>query len=190
MARASIRITYNAPVVLSFSLIAAIVLTLDEFLQTGLRNGLFSIGGSMDPGSIRDWGRLFFHTLGHGDWTHLLGNLSFLLLLGPILEERYGSGQLLLMIMITSIATGLLNVLLFDTGLLGASGIVFMMILLSSFVNVKRGEIPLTFILIVLLYVVKELVDAFGNDNVSQFAHLAGGALGSIFGFMRLGKGS
>jgi membrane associated rhomboid family serine protease len=85
---------------------------------------------------------------------------------------------------VTAIATAILNMLLVHAGLLGASGIVFMLILLSSFTNIRQGEIPITFILIVVLYIVRELVNAFTPDTVSQLAHIAGGIIGGLFGFL------
>ena len=59
------------------------------------------------------------------------------------------------------------------------------MILLASFTNFKRGEIPLTFILILVLYLGQEVMNFFRSDNISQFAHIAGGFCGSLFGFLR-----
>jgi membrane associated rhomboid family serine protease len=106
-----------------------------------------------------------------------------------MLEMHYGSKDMILMMIITSLATGLLNVILFSTGLCGASGIVFMMILLSSFTNFKKGEIPLTFILVLFLYLGQQVLEAFQDDNVSQFAHIAGGVIGSLFGFLGRGEG-
>ena len=52
------------------------------------------------------------------------------------------------MILVTALLTALLNAVFFNTGLLGASGIVFMLILLSSCANIRAGEIPLTLILV------------------------------------------
>jgi uncharacterized membrane protein YdcZ (DUF606 family) len=83
--------------------------------------------------------------------------------------------------------TGVLNSLLFSTGLLGASGLAFMMILLASFTNHKEGELPLTFVLVVILFLSKEVVQAFARDDVSQFAHIIGGVCGSLFGFRKGG---
>ena len=179
------RISYNAPVSLSFSLLAALILLLNYTLLPGIVETLFLIGPTMNPANVLDWIRLFTHVLGHGGWDHLIGNLSFILLLGPILEEKYGSGPLLIMVVVTALVTGLLNVLLLSSGLLGASGIVFMMIMLTSLVNFRAGELPLTFIAIIVLYISKELFAAFSQDSVSQFAHLIGGACGSLFGFLR-----
>ena len=45
------------------------------------------------------------------------------------------------MMIITAVITGILNTFFFPTGLLGASGIVFMFILLSSFSGIKEGEV-------------------------------------------------
>jgi membrane associated rhomboid family serine protease len=114
-----------------------------------------------------------------------MGNFAFVLLLGPILEEKYGSNQLLFMMAVTAVVTGLINVLIMPTGLLGASGIVFMMILLVSFTNIRAGEIPLTFILVVVLFLAREIVGALREDSIAQFAHIAGGVCGSLFGFTR-----
>ena len=68
-------------------------------------------------------------------------------------------------------------------GLLGASGVVFMFILLSSVTNARRGRIPLTFVLVVLLFLGQEVWNGLTQDNVSQFAHVIGGLCGAAFGF-------
>jgi rhomboid protease GluP len=180
-----VKLTYNAPVTLTFAIVSATVLVLDSVTGMGLTERFFSVGGSMNPGDPVDYLRLFTHVIGHADWSHLLANFAFILLLGPILEEKYGSGTLLVMMLVTALVTGLLNVLFLSTGLLGASGVVFMMILLVSFTNFRKGEIPLTFVLIVILYLAREVITAFQSDSVSQFAHIAGGLVGSLFGFLR-----
>ncbi|MDR2731417.1 MAG: rhomboid family intramembrane serine protease, partial [Treponema sp.] len=86
---------------------------------------------------------------------------------------------------ITALVTGVLNVIFFQSALLGASGIVFMMILLSSFTNFNHGEIPLTFILVLILYMGVQFLNSFNNDDISHFAHIIGGLCGSFFGFFR-----
>jgi membrane associated rhomboid family serine protease len=182
------RIRYNAPVTLTFALISSFVLLIDQTLFPRLIETLFAVGPSMDPTNIIHYFRLATHVAGHSSWAHLMGNFAFILLLGPILEEKYGSSGLLVMIAITAVVTGLLNVLFLPTGLLGASGVVFMMILLISFTNIRQGEIPLTFILIVILYLTQEVVNAVRQDTVAQFAHISGGVIGSLFGFLRPGR--
>ena len=178
------KIDYNAPVVLTFTILSCVILIINQFLA-GLITPFVSVGPSMNFLNILDYFRLFTHVIGHANWEHLIGNFTFILLLGPILEEKYTSRSLLKMIVFTALVTGLLNILLFNNGLMGASGIVFMMILLSSFVNLRQGYIPLTFILVVLLFLGKEITNAFRPDNISQFAHVLGGICGGIFGFYK-----
>jgi len=178
------RIRYNAPVVLSFALISTLVLMLDTFLHFGLTAQYFVLYPRFAAGSALSYLRLFTHVIGHKDWAHLIGNFSFILLIGPILEEKYRSGSILIMMLATALATGLLNLLFFSTALMGASGVVFMLILLSSFTNIRSGEIPLTFILILVLYLAREVIGGLGADNISQFAHIIGGICGSLFGFL------
>ena len=98
--------------------------------------------------------RLFTHVLGHQGWSHFFGNATYLLLLGPMLEEKYGSNRLIKVIAITAVITALVNYIFFPgVGLCGASGVVFAFILLTSFTGFRNGEIPITFILVVVSYV-------------------------------------
>jgi membrane associated rhomboid family serine protease len=180
-----VRIRYNAPVTLTFSLLAVLVLVIDQLTGGRLVAQAFSIGASLDFTNPLQWPRLVTHAIGHANWAHLMGNFAFVLLLGPILEEKYGSNTLLFMMLVTALVTGIINILLMPTGLLGASGIVFMMILLVSFTNIRAGDIPLTFILVVILFLAREIVGALREDSIAQFAHIAGGVCGSLFGFTR-----
>jgi membrane associated rhomboid family serine protease len=184
------RIKYNAPTVLTFTFISAAVLILNQTILRGLTDTWFMVPGrgNFSPRSIRNWINLFTHVIGHADLNHLLSNFAFILLIGPILETTYGSRSLLLMIGITALVTGALNALFFPSYLLGASGVVFMMILLASFTNFNKGEIPLTFILILVLYLGRELLNSLRADNISEFAHIVGGFCGSLFGFFRPAK--
>ena len=183
--KAPIKISYNAPFVLTYSLICLLVL-----LASGLTDGkstfhLFSVHGSDSFRNLITYPRLIGHVLGHINFPHLLGNLTIILLIGPILEEKYGKRDLAIMAVITAVITGLLHMLFFEGMLLGASGIVFMFIVLSSLVNVKRKTVPLTFILVCIIFLGNEFALSFEEDSVSQFAHILGGICGSAFGFLR-----
>ncbi len=177
------RIQYNSPVILTFTLLSFISILLGQLTNNYSTYLLFSVY----RGSLTDiffYFRLVGHVLGHADLQHFLGNFLLILLIGPILEEKYGSRAIFRMIFITAIVTGLLNILLFDTALLGASGVAFMLILLSSFVNTREGKIPLTLILIIFLFVGREIIGiVFAKDNISQLTHIVGGLCGGIFGF-------
>lgn len=181
------KLKFNSPVILGFSLICVAVFALDK-IMVGTLMPYFTLGqvSTSSPFSLLT---LFTHVIGHGSIEHLMGNLTFILLLGPIVEEKYGDSRTLFMMLITALVTGILNLLFFHTGLMGASGIVFMLILLVSFTNTKSGEIPVSFILVALLFIGKEVIESLNTDQISQFAHIIGGLCGSVFGFAtRQGK--
>ncbi len=175
------KLKFNSPVILGFSLLCVAVFVLDK-IMLGQLIPFFALGhvSLTNPVSLVT---LFTHVIGHASLEHLIGNLTFILLLGPIIEEKFGDRRILFMMAMTALITGILNILFFHTGLMGASGIVFMLILLVSFTNSKSGEVPVTFILIAILFIGKEVMQSLQNDQVSQFAHIIGGMCGGIFGF-------
>lgn len=135
--------------------------------------------------------RLFGHVFGHADWSHFCGNMITLLLIGPLLEEKYGTLFISMLIAVTALVTGLVNILFFPTGLLGASGIVFAMIMLSSIASFKGDGIPLTFIIVAVFYFGSQIYEGiFVKDQVSHLTHILGGLIGCGFGFlMKPGNG-
>jgi len=168
---------------LTFSLLALAVLAVDHWLGGILTPRLFVTVPPFSIWNPLDYVRLVTHTLGHADLGHLFSNLTMILLLGPILEERYGSANMLKMILLTGLTVGVLNALFSEAGLLGASSIVFMFVTLISIVDLRRGTIPVSFILVAIVFVGNEIVNAFGPDNISQAGHIAGAGLGALFGF-------
>lgn len=176
------KLKYNAPVVLTFFIICFIMLLLN-YITAGISNKIFM----SQPSSLLNpltYIRLFTHVICHSGWEHFFGNMMLFIILGPMLEEKYGSKKILTAILITSVITSIVNNLFFNSGLLGASGIVFMFIILSSLTAFKEKEIPITFIFVLVMYLGQELLDLFKMDNVSQLAHILGGICGAIFGFI------
>ncbi len=177
-----LKIKWNSPVVLSFALICTGIFIADKLMMGNLMP-LFTVYPVIDWSNPFSIASLVTHVFGHAGLDHLLGNLTFILLLGPVIEEKYGTSKLISMILITAVVTGLINILFFNTGLMGASGIVFMLILLVSFTNVKAGEIPVTFILVAILFIGKELLQSVEINQIAESAHIIGGVCGSFFGF-------
>lgn len=175
---------YNAPVILTFTLISFCVLMVNQLTHGAANTAVFSIYrcGWLNP---MQYVRMVTYIFGHADYSHFINNFTIILLVGPMLEEKYGSKPLIKMIAMTAIVTALVQVIFFGkTGLLGASGIAFMLILLSSFANYQKGKIPITLILVALIYLAGEIVDGvFAKDNISQMAHIIGGFCGCIFGW-------
>lgn len=186
----ALSIRYNAPVVLTFSLICIGVYYLNwifwgdtENNPNSLIGNVFTLRGYWNWVNPLDYLRLIAYPFGHSNQAHLVGNMSMMLLIAPIMEEKYGSKNILKMMAVTSIVSAVIHVLLFNTYTHGASGLVFMFIILASFADVKKGSIPLTFILVVFFYLGQEIINSFRSDNISQYAHIAGGIMGAVFGF-------
>lgn len=178
------RITFNSPVILSFSAICFVVMILN-YLTGGVSNQRVFMTYHSSLTSPMTYVRLFTHVLGHSGWEHFIGNMAYILLLGPMLEEKYGSKKVLQVIAITAVVTGIINYVFFwDVALCGASGVCFAFILLASFTSFRDGEIPLTVILVAAIYLGQQIYDGIVvKDDISNMAHVFGGIVGGIIGF-------
>ena len=179
------RLSFNAPVTLTFVALCVVVRLVGVLTKHQSDYLVFSVGRSsfLEP---LTYVRLFTHILGHADWGHLLNNMMYVLLLGPMIEEKYGARSTVLVILATAVVTGLIHMLVSPrTLLLGASGVVFAFILISSITVREDRTIPVTFILVALLYLGQQIWQGLtSQDDVSQLTHVAGGAVGSVFGFL------
>ncbi len=178
------KIVFNSPTVLLYGIICVIALVLGIVSGGRIMKLLFCTYRAPLTNPLT-WVRFFTHVCGHSSWEHLLGNMSYILLLGPMLEEKYGSKLLLGIIAITAVITGVLNYIFFpDAALLGASGIVFAFIILASITGFNNKEIPLTFILVAFIYLGQQIYSGlFVKDNIANFAHIIGGLVGACLGF-------
>ena len=178
------RITFNSPVVLSFAIISFGVM-LANYLTAGLSNQLLFVTYHSPLTSPLTYVRFFTHVLGHQGWSHYINNMMYMLLLGPMLEEKYGSRTLIEVILITGLMAGLVNWLLFPgVALCGASSVVFAFILMTSFTGFREGEIPLTVILVAIIFIGQQVYDGLlVQDNISNMAHIVGGIVGAIAGY-------
>jgi GlpG protein len=184
MKKKKLRITFNAPVTLSLVVIS-FVATLLNYLTAGVSGRILFMTYHSPILSPMTWVRAFTHIFGHANWEHLIGNMSYLLLLGPMLEEKYSSRTLAAVIAITAFGTSLVNYILFpQVALCGASGVVFAFILLSSFTGFKEGEIPITFILVAVFFIGQQVYEGITvQDNISNMAHIVGGIIGGFLGY-------
>lgn len=178
------RIQFNSPVILSFAGISLIALILGYITGGASNRLLFSVYHSSLANPLT-YVRLVTHVLGHSGYEHYINNMLMLLVIGPAMEEKYGSGPLLRAIIITAVVSGLVQMIFFPhTALLGASGIVFMLIVLSSLAGMQEGKIPLTLILVVIFYIGGEIVAGlFSRDNISHLGHIIGGLSGAVIGY-------
>lgn len=183
------QLSFNSPVILGFSIICLIVLILDKITMGITTHTLFSVYRSslLNPLSYI---RFFGHVLGHAGWEHYINNIMLILVIGPLLEEKYGSSNILFVIIVTALSTGIIHFVLFpNIQLLGASGVVFSFILIASFASYKDGKIPLTFILVTICYIGQQVYEGiFVQDNVSNITHILGGIVGACLGYIMNNK--
>ena len=182
------KITFNSPVILTFALLSAAALVAGILTGGKTTQLLFSVY----KGSLADplfYLRLFTHVLGHSGWAHYSSNMVLFLLVGPLLEEKYGSKQILTVILVVALVTGLLHVILpGHTALLGASGVIFAFILMASVTGTHKG-IPMTMIIAAVIYISQQLYEGVAiSDNVSQLTHIIGGAIGAVYGMALQGR--
>lgn len=178
-----IRVVNNAPVVLGFTIICTIVLIL-HYVTGGLTDvWLFSVYRSslLNPLTYL---RFFGHVFGHAGIDHFISNITLFVVIGPMLEEKYGSKDLAIIMAVTAFSTGLVHFILFPgVSLLGASGIVFCFILLASVTEYKDGTIPITLIIVAVVYIGDQIYQGITvSDNISNLTHIIGGIVGAIFG--------
>lgn len=182
--KCKIRISFNAPITLVFVIICFIATLLGVISEGRMTQTIFMTYHSSLTNPMT-YLRFITHIFGHSGWNHFIGNASYLLLLGPMLEEKYGSKVLVEVMCIAAVVTGLVNYIFFwNVGLCGASGVVFAFIMLASFTGFKNGEIPLTFILVAVIFIGQQVYEGIAvQDNISNMAHIVGGIVGSVIGY-------
>jgi rhomboid protease GluP len=175
------KVTLDAPVTLLLVAAAAVLvlvpgstalLRLDPIGPTALFNPRWYLG-------------VVGHVLAHQNFAHFIGNASLFLLLAPGLERRFGALGFAILLGLLAAVTGVsASVVLFFTqkSLVGASGVVFALIFLHAMVEGRGREVPLTAILLGVLWGSKELLGLFDASNVSNSAHLNGALWGFLFG--------
>ena len=183
----NIKFDYNSKVIISYLIICLIAWFLN-IITRGKSNKLLFESYRSSPFNPLTYIRMFTHSIGHRDWDHLVSNFLIILLIGPMIEEKYGSTNLIIMFLITSFIIAIFNILFSNYSILGASGNVYMLIVLSAFSNVQEGTIPITVVLICLFYVIGELKRTITErkSKVYHDGHLIGALCGLAFGIFFL----
>jgi GlpG protein len=169
----SLKITFDSPVTLILAVTAFTILIIEQHIMPGITLQYFSLN-TMNHGTPWQYMRIITHIFGHASPAQLFGNLFIILLLGPILEDKYGSSRILAAIFATALITTAIQISFIREPIMGASGIVLLYIILASAINLKKGAIPLSFILVFLIF-----IGGGGLLTISQFSHIVGGIGGA-----------
>ncbi len=190
MARKKISVGFTAPITTIFSLLCIAVFLIQASAPQHITNLLFFVGGNsssptpFDRTSIFDYLTIFTHLFGSKNAYTLLINTAYILLLSPRIEQAYGKGLLSLMFIITAFITGVLSTLFVSTHVMGAQGIVFLLLLLNILADAKTKTIPITIIFSSLLYVSFITFDSTTIGVAEKITPFIGSLCASIFGFI------
>ncbi|KAK7238354.1 protein serine/threonine phosphatase [Aureococcus anophagefferens] len=180
------RIVVDAPVVLGFAFVCCAVFFVNVVApgtNVFVACPPFRMASPLNPLTYL---RLLTHTVGHTGYDHLKGNMVNLLLVGPASEKEFGSMNLLKIFLYVAVSSAVAHMALGPANgyQLGASGVVFALILLNSLLSAHSGVVPLTFLLTAGLWVSDEVFRFFfARDQVSHVAHLSGAVVGTLAGY-------
>jgi len=193
MAKSKNPISYDAPVTLTFVLASIVFFLLNSyvpFLKDNISKWIL-----MSPAKSGDflfnvksplsYFRMIFYVFGAPENPmSFFSSLIFILLLGPAMEERYGSIIIGIMMAISTLFSGVLNTCFCDNSLTGATCIVFMMIFLNAFLSMQKKKIPASFLVVFVLFVFREILEVNPNGPVGIIINICGGLCGSLFAFL------
>ena len=112
------KISYNCPVVLTYAAVFLVLVAVNALTGGWLNKYVMVCYGHTSLLDPLTYVRCITYFFGHSGWEHYASNMLLMLLVGPVVEEKYGSGNLAFMILVTGIASGIINCIFFDTGVI------------------------------------------------------------------------
>ena len=127
----------------------------------------------------------------HSNLVHLLYNLFGLALFGIILENIIGTKKLLRLFFIAGLAASLASLPFYDR-VLGASGAIFgligMLAILRPRMVIWLYGTPMPMFIALMVWAAADIFGIFFPSGTANIAHLAGLAIGIIFGIINYKK--
>lgn len=185
-----IHILFDSPVTTTFSVLVVLLFIVDSFITKGKLSTLVlsapTVAGGTQAFSASEplsFFRIVLHVFGSTNCSLLISNLIIISLLGPILEEKYGSAIIGIMMFLSALLSGVLAACFCKTGISGADSIVFMMVLLNSYLSVSKKKIPLSSVIVLILFIWGEFYTDTANGIIGLLVNIAGGLCGSLLAF-------
>ncbi|MCR5764442.1 MAG: hypothetical protein K6G09_00540 [Treponema sp.] len=185
-----IKFNYDAPVTLTFTLLSVLLFVIDFiFLKERLNSSIFitpTVSGDFQFSfsSLNSYLRLFLYIFGRESTLLFFSRLVIITLLGPRMEERYGSAVIGIMILVSTFFTGVLFASCCKVSFNGSTPIVFMLILLDMLFHISKKTVSLSSALATALFIACLFINPNENGLVGILIVLAGGLCGSLFAFM------
>lgn len=179
------KLSLEAPVIVGFVFACVLLHLLNMTIAPGISRWL-GIRDAFHLLHPMQYVRLITHIFGHENMTHLRGNMTHILMVGPSAEEIFGSQNIVWIMLAVAISSGFGHILFgpTNTSQIGASGVAFALILVNSLVSAEMGRIPISFVLTACLWTSDEMWKMlFAGDQIAHSAHLIGAIVGTAAGY-------
>lgn len=144
---------------------------------------------AFDYRNVADYFRILLYPFGFSSWNQLTANLVFILLLFPKIESVFGKLFSSMLVLITVAFAGVICVCFSNSVIYGTSGIVCMLLILAIFISADKRQIPLSYILLAVIYFAREIVSIIDTNTIEVFCHFAGSLASSLVGILSLSFG-
>ncbi|MCQ2572574.1 MAG: hypothetical protein MJ182_01635 [Treponema sp.] len=189
------KIIYEPIIFIVLSFAAVLVFLLNKFIPS-LRLETFTTSPSSLKGElpfkikeINSWLRIFFYILGTKDISRWI-LFSGLLLLIPEQENNYGTFLTLIMIILSTIFSGVLFACFSVQSFSGCDPLIFLFVILRVLSAIRKKSIPLSDITGFIFYIIFFLFfnGSIKDNLIPLFICFAGGLCGSLVSFITVKK--
>ena len=187
--KTNLKFSYDAPVTITFVIIYAVFFLLNSFVIKNGALGNLLASPTSQAGALpfivkqpMSYLRLLIYIFGSNIDSNYITFLFVYLLLGPAMEERYGSVIIGVMIFVSALFAGVLNACFCTESLIGPVPVVCMMIFLTAFMSLSNKTVPVTFIATIILFAYLSITCGLGV--IRLIICVAGGLCGSLFAFL------
>ena len=185
----NLKFSYDAPVTLSFVIVCVFFFLLNTFVIKNGALGKILASPTTQAGALPfivkqplSYLRLLLYIFGSGEEVIYLTNFMIILMMGPAMEERYGSVIIGIMIFVSALFAGVLNACFCADSLVGAVPVVCMMIFLNAFMSFSKKTVPATFLAVIVFFGFFSINS--GMSAIRLIICIAGGLCGSLFAFL------
>ncbi len=191
MGKKNIKIVFDSPVTLALTACCLLVFVFCKIAPQQISSRVLAFCSTpvmrlnrkvINFFSISTYLRLVAHVFAHGSFSGLFLNLGFILMLAPQTEKLYGSRFFALMTLIAGLVSGVLAFCFVPFSLQGAQSISFLLVVLCVFGSIKKQELPLSPLILLVLFVIHSITAGYGA--YAQITSLAGGFCAALFGMI------
>lgn len=182
----------KAPVTLVFGIISVVLFALNFWAAKGKWTELFLMSPAAEGNlafsfkGAASYFRILCYSFSAVSWEVLITNILFVYLLGPAMEEKYGSVILAIMMLVAAVFSGVLNSCFCKAGIQGCASIIYLLVFISFFTSFTNRKLSINFVLILALFIAREFLIKNPNGIAGVGVNFAGGICGSLLAFLAI----